>query len=171
MDVTACFIKQNTLQSAYANLQYRLRQCPYVTNYYEKWGSASEETKAVMTGQPRNATVSAGDEGATLTRISRDQFVDILGSNNAIARNLRELKKDSFMRTEQRRQSRNATRVTWCKFINADKSVYISCVCRFSVFQREKIFYIFILILIFLTATVLTRRKNIIIFWICIILK
>jgi serine/threonine protein kinase/CRP-like cAMP-binding protein len=63
---------------------------------------------AVMTGQPRNATVSAGSEGATLTRISREQFVDILGSNNAIARNLRELKKDSFMKTERRRHSRNA---------------------------------------------------------------
>ena len=63
---------------------------------------------AVMTGQPRNATVSAGAEGATLTRISREQFVEILGSNNAIAQSLREMKKDSFAKTERRRNSGNA---------------------------------------------------------------
>ena len=63
---------------------------------------------AVMTGQPRNATVSAGAEGATLTRISREQFVGILGSNNAIAQSLREMKKDSFAKTERRRNSGNA---------------------------------------------------------------
>ena len=60
---------------------------------------------AVMTDQPRNATIVAASEGATLTKISRQQFINILGSNKAIAQIVREMKKASFARTDRKRTS------------------------------------------------------------------